>query len=121
MLKYILIVVLNLPFVFLGVARTISSYESKRISRGRAAFWMFFWLVITVGLFAAEPIYTWLQINNLTDSTPLSIFDVAEITGIIMSLTLILRLYTKTDILEQRLAQLNTEASIRLSEIETKH
>jgi hypothetical protein len=75
-------------------------------------------MLLAVGLFMAGPGYQWLQDHHLTDSTPLSIFDVAEITGIILSLTLILRLYTKVDTIEQRIARLNSEASIRLSKLE---
>lgn len=120
MLKYLLIIILNLPFVLIGIARTVTSYQNGRISRVRAIAWMVFWLLIIAALIGAEPGYRFLQDRGLTDSTPLSIFDVGSITGIILSLTLIFRLYTKIDILEQRVAELNTQSAIRLSKLEDK-
>jgi hypothetical protein len=116
MFKYLLVIILNMPFVLLGFIRAVESYKHGRISRSRLVTWTVFWLIVAAGLFLALPGYEYLQAHNLTDSTPLSIFDVIAITGVNFALTLVFRLYSKNDRLEQRLNQLNRECSMLLAE-----
>lgn len=116
MLKYYLIVVLNLPLVLFGILSALQGYSRRRISRLGLGVWLAFWSTLGVGLFLVRPIYIWLEEHNLTDSVPLSIFDVVEVTGIIFALSLIFRLYSKMDTIEQRIARFNSEASITFSE-----
>lgn len=116
MLKYVLLFLLNIPFILLGLGRSVQAYSAGRTSRFRFAASLIFWLMLAAGLFLAEPIFRYLQINKLTDSTPLSLYDVVAITASIFSVLMIFRLYSKADRLEQQLNTINRELSIRLSD-----
>ena len=50
---------------------------------------MAFWVSISVALFFAQPLYNALVEHNLTDSQPMSLFDIALLTIIIFCLLLI--------------------------------
>lgn len=89
----------------------------KRISSTR--FWtqVILWLVILAGLIMAEPLYTWLFTNDLTDTEPLSLFDVIQITAIVIIFYIANRTRAKLERLEKRLQDLHQEISIQGSEI----
>lgn len=114
--KYSILLVLNLPFVIFGYAKAIIMYKTGVTQRigllARIAFWSF----ILFGLAYAEKIYEYLIRHNLTDTTPLSLADVILVTGVIFSLFLCLRLYTKIDILEKRVSDLHEKLSIESSD-----
>ncbi len=121
MIKYVLIVVLNTPFVVIGLLRALHSFQKGRISRARYTFVTILWTLVFVGLLFAQPLYQFLERNRLTDSTPLSVFDVVLTTGLVLALSLTFRLYSKIDRLDERLMQLNRELSIRLSTGDQQH
>ncbi len=114
--KYTLLIVLNGPFVIFGLLKACVSYRSKLIKLGGLIARIIFWVIISSGLIFANTIYDYLIRNHLTDSGPLSIADVVQITGIIFCLSLILRLYSKYEVTERQLVKLHQELSIRLSE-----
>ena len=117
MLKYVLVVVFNLPFVLLGIFHAYQAYARGRTSRWQFSTRLAFWLVVAAGLFFARPLYDFLASHELTSSGPLSIFDVVETTGITCALYLVYRLYSKTDAMEQRIAALHREVVLRLAEL----
>jgi len=118
--KYVLLLILNTPFVFFGILKGYVSYAKKTIKLSGFMLRLAFWGTILTGLIFGESIYDYLVRNGLTDSTPLSVPDVLQITGIILCLSLILRLYTKCETLEHQLVQLHQEVSIELSERQVK-
>lgn len=112
MLKYYLLVILNTPFIIFGMLRALRLYNQKAITKLRLVGAFTLWTAVFLGLVFAQPLYEALAQSGLTDSTPLSLFDVVQITGIILALFLVTRLYGKTDTLETRINQLNRELSI---------
>lgn len=74
------------------------------------------WLGILLGLIFAEPIYIYLFSNNLTQTEPLSLFDVMQITGIIGVLFIASSAYNKVSTLEKKVQDLHQELSIRISD-----
>lgn len=112
MLKYYLLVILNTPFIIFGMLRALRLYNQKAITKLRLVAAFTLWTAVFLGLVFAQPLYEALAQSGLTDSTPLSLFDVVQITGIILALFLVTRLYGKIDNLETRLNQLNRELSI---------
>lgn len=118
--KYLLLLLLNVPFVFFGLLKAYVSYGKKTLTLSGLIMRFIFWGIILTGLIFGESIYNYLIVNGLTDSTPLSVPDVLQITGIIVCLSLILRLYTKYETLEHQLVQLHQEMSIELSPKSTK-
>lgn len=76
------------------------------------------WLIILGGLASAKLIYEFLFSNKLTDTEPLSLFDVIQITGIIFVLFMANRSRIKVESLERRVQDLHQELSIRLSDFQ---
>ena len=58
--------------------------------------------------------------KKLTTTEPLSLFDVIQITGIVITFFIATRAYTKIDLLEGRLQDLHRELSIRLAQNKSK-
>lgn len=116
MLKYWLVIIFNTPLAIASMLLAVTAYRQGRLSRARLLAWILFWLVVIVGIMGAEPGYKYLQDRHLTDSTPLSLFDLLAITGVITSLALLFRVYSKLDSLERKLIELNKNTSLRLSD-----
>lgn len=116
MLKYWLVIIFNTPLAIASMLLAVTAYRQGRLSRARLLAWILFWLVVIVGIMGAEPGYKYLQDRHWTDSTPLSLFDLLAITGVITSLALLFRVYSKLDSLERKLIELNKNTSLRLSD-----
>ncbi len=108
-------VILNLPLIIAGILSAVVAYKLKQTNRRRLIFRISLWLFILLGLLLAEPLYTFLFSNHLTQSEPLSLFDVIQITGIIFTLFIANRAHIKADLLERRIQDLHQELSIQLS------
>jgi hypothetical protein len=104
-----------LPLIIAGMMNAVVNYKLGHTSRKRFTFKFLFWLIILLGIVFAEPLYEFLFSNNLTQTEPLSLFDVMEITGIIFTIFIANQAYGKADVLERRVQDLHQELSIRLS------
>jgi hypothetical protein len=113
--RYIILLILNGPFIVAGFVNALVSFKLRRMSRRRFALHAGFWLFILIGLATAQPIYQYLFSNKLTDTDSLSLFDVIQITGIVVICFLAVRTRTKVENLEKRVQDLHQELSIRLS------
>lgn len=113
--RYVILILLNAPLILAGVLKTVVAYKLGRSSRGQFAFRITLWLGILAGLIFAEPLYAFLFSNNLTQTEPLSLFDVIQITGIIFTLFIANQAFSKVDVLERRVQDLHQELSIRIS------
>jgi hypothetical protein len=120
MSRYLLLLLLNLPFVMMAILSAITQYKLKRISRKKMSIRVILWLIVIIGLALAQPLYEWLLSRNLTDTEPLSLFDVIQITAIVVLFYITNRLRAKVEVLEKRTQDLHQEISIRLSSIEPK-
>ena len=116
MSRYLLLVILNLPFVIAGILNATVAFKLGRIGRKRLFFRIAAWVGILISLMFAEPIYAYLFSNNLTQTEPLSLFDVIQITGIIAVLFIANLAYNKVNTLEKRVQDLHQELSIIISE-----
>lgn len=115
MSRYLLLILLNLPFVAAGLVGAVTQYKLRKNSRRKFLFQIIAWVGIASSLCLAYPIYSWLFSNNLTETEPLSLFDVVQITAIVFLLYALNSLRTKTEVTEQRLRALHEELSIRMS------
>lgn len=93
----------------------IVSYNLRHLSLRRMVIKIGFWIAVLLGLVFAEPIYNFLYSEGLTQTEPLSLFDVMQITAVIYIFYLVNRLYVKVDVLEKRVQDLHQELSIRLA------
>ncbi len=120
MSRYLLLVILNLPLLIAAMMNTIVGYKLGHMGRRRFVFGMFFWSVILAGLIFLKPIYDYMFNNNLTQTEPLSLFDVLQITGIIFTLFIASRAYGKVNLLERKVQDLHQELSIKLADNKDK-
>ena len=115
MSRYLLLFLLNLPFIFAAILSQITQYKLGRSSKRRMQVQVGLSIVILVGLASAESIYNWLFANGLTATESLSLFDVIQITAIVILFYVVNRARAKLEVLERRVHDLHQEISIRLS------
>ena len=115
MSRYLLLVLINLPLILIGLLNATVSYKLNKISKKHYIFRLILWLGILAGLVFAEPIYNFLFAKGLTQTEPLSLFDVIQITGIIIVFFIASQAYARSNTLEKQLRDLHQEMSIRTS------
>lgn len=115
MSRYLILLILNLPFIALAILGAITKFKLKHTAKKQFIMQIILWLTILIGLIAAEPIYDWLFQHQMTQTEPLSLFDVIQITAIIFMYYLSNRSRMKIERLEERLQDLHQELSIKLS------
>ena len=116
MSRYLLLLIFTLPFILLSIISAITRYKLGRSTKKRTFVQILIWLLILVGLALAESIYNWLFQSKLTQTEPLSLFDVIQITAIVIVFYIANRSRVKIDALENRLQDLHRELSIKLSD-----
>lgn len=115
MSRYLLLFLLNLPFILAALLSATTQYKLRRTSKQRFVAQLILWSVVLISLISAKPIYDWLFTNNLTQTEPLSLFDVVQITAIVIVYYIANRTRAKVETLERRVQDLHQELSIRLS------
>jgi hypothetical protein len=113
--KYTFLFLINIPFIIFGFLRAYGSYRSGSIKRLGVCLRVLFWSGLFFGLLFSKELYEFLVREQLTDSAPISIADVFEITGIIFIIFLIMRLYARQEQADRRFTKLHQELSILLS------
>jgi hypothetical protein len=103
MSRYLILVILNTPLVLAALLEALVEYRMKKMSAKSFARQVIIWLVIFSGIAGAKFIYEFLFSNGLTQTEPLSLFDVIQITGIVVLLFLANRSHLKTEAVERRL------------------
>lgn len=113
--RYWLLLIFTLPFIITGILSAITQYKIGRAPRKRLIAQLIIWILVLIGLLSAEAIYNWLFINKLTDTDSLSLFDVIQITAIVLLFYITNQMRFKLTALERRVQDLHQELSIRLS------
>ena len=114
--RYFLLFLFNLPFIIAGIVNTITQFKLGRIKKSRFIILSIVWTIIFLGLLFAEPVYNWLFAAGLTASDSLSLFDVVQITAIVVIFYVVNRMRLKLEVVENRVKQLHQELSIRMSD-----
>lgn len=115
MSRYLLLILLNTPLICVAILGAITRYKLKRSTKNQTVLQIILWTLIFTGLVSAKFIYEWLFSHKLTETEPLSLFDVVQITALITLVFIANRQRIKLDSIEQRLHSLHQEISIRLS------
>lgn len=115
MSRYLLLLLLNMPFIIFGIVGAVTQYKLGRSSRRRLLGTIGVWAAILVALLVAQPLYEFLYSNELTQTEPLSLFDVMQITAIVVVFYIANRTRNKLESTERRLNDLHQELSIELS------
>lgn len=116
MSRYLLLFLLNLPFILVGMLSALTQYKLKKLTLRSFLVQTMIWLAVAFGLLIAEPLYEWLFARGYTYTDSLSLFDVVQITAIVIIFYIANRTRMKLERLERRLNDLHQEISIRLSE-----
>lgn len=120
-MRYLILVIINLPIVFLAFLNIITQYKMKRIDKERFIHQTLLWLIISLVLILAFPIYNLANGRAIFSSVELSFFDIAEITSIVFLFYTVNNQIRKLNNTERRLRDLHQEMSIILSEPELKN
>ncbi|MDB5180432.1 MAG: hypothetical protein JWO54_190 [Candidatus Saccharibacteria bacterium] len=115
MSRYLLLFLLTLPFILGAILSIVTQYKLGKLSRRRFFVQTSLWVAVLVGIAFAQPFYVWLFNNRLTDTEPLSLFDVVQITAIISVFYIANRARVKVDLLQRQVQDLHQELSIQLS------
>jgi hypothetical protein len=116
MSRYLLLFLLNAPIVIAAIVSSVVDFKMSKISKKKFTFRFIFWLLVLSTLALAYPIYQFLFDKKLTESEPLSLFDVGQITFIVFLLFSVSRLQARAETLERKFKDLHQELSIKLSE-----
>jgi hypothetical protein len=113
MSKYLLLALLNAPFITYGLFKAVVYTKEGVYSKSQLGVRLIFWLGCLALIILAKPIYEFLRGNNLTDSPPLSIADVLLTTISFLSLTMVVRIYARLEKAERKLTHLNEELALK--------
>jgi uncharacterized membrane protein YciS (DUF1049 family) len=120
MSKYTLLIISTTPIIIMGMMSIIIAYKLKRIGKRKLVGRFGLWLLAFWGIIFLQPIYNYLIQQGLTDSDPLSLFDVVLITAILLLLLFTTKAHGKISHLEDRLNRLHRQLSINESTIYKK-
>lgn len=116
MSRYTILLLLNIPFISLAILSAITKFKLHKMTAGRLYAQLAIWVSVLIGLISTQTIYEWLFSHKLTNTEPLSLFDVIQITAIVIIFYVANRSHSKVEALEKRVQDLHQEISIRLSE-----
>jgi hypothetical protein len=110
--KYALLVLINSPLIVSAVLMAVTSYKTGRSTRRRCTVLVVFWLLVGIGMLFVEPAYNSLVRANLTESPPLSVFDIILLTALIFLMLLLVQLYDKLTNLSRKVSRMHEGIAI---------
>ena len=114
-MRYLILIILNLPIILLALVNIITQYKLGRVSKNRFRHQLIIWLLILAVLIGAFPFYNILVGRPAFDSYALSSFDIVQTTGIILLFYIANNQRQRLDQNERHLRDLHQELSILLS------
>lgn len=115
-MRYVILLLLNLPIIFLALINIVTQYNLRRISTARFRRQLLLWLAILLALTCSFPAYNLFSSNPVLDSSELSLFDIVQTTAIVYMIYVLNNQRRKIEQNEKRLKDLHQEISIKLSE-----
>lgn len=114
-MRYLLLLLLNLPIIVIALMNIVTRYKTKSISRTRFKTQMVLWILILTVLIGSFPIYNALTGNPILGSERLSLFDIVQTTVIVHLIYIINNQRQKIDKVEKIVHDLHRDLSIKLS------
>lgn len=114
--KYTVLIVLNAPLAVYAIFNVVLSYKLKRLRPSQTIIRLIFWGLILGAICFAKPLTDLLTRANLTNTSPLSLFDVFIATGVMVSLLMVARAHGRYAELESKFTTLHERISIITSE-----
>lgn len=119
-MRYLVLLLINLPVILLALINLITQYKLSRISKRRLNRQLLMWLAILLVLGASFPVYNFISGRPPLDSSELSLFDIVQTTVIIALIYVVNYQRQKSERTEKVLRDLHQELSIRLSNADDK-
>lgn len=114
-MRYLLLVLLNLPVILLAFLNFITRYKLGKISKERFRVQLLSWSILLIALIGSFPVYNHFAGNPVLDAKGLSMFDIVQTTAIILLFYIINNQRQKLESTERMLRDLHQELSIKLS------
>lgn len=114
-MRYLILVLLNIPVILLALVGIITQYKLRKVSRQRFRHQLILWLVLLVVLAVSFPVYNHLSGRQPFDSSDLSVFDIVQTTAIVALVYVVNTQRQRVEATERRLNDLHQELSIKLS------
>lgn len=114
-MRYLVLVLLNTPIIFLALINIITQYKLRQVSITRFRHQLLIWLVILTTLIGSFPFYNAWCGKPLLDSSELSAFDIIQTTAIVLLFYIFNNQRQRLDQTDRRLRELHQALSIRLS------
>jgi len=114
-MRYIFLVILNLPITGLAMLNILTQYKLGKISKRRFTHQFIFWVVVLAALVLSFPLYNMSRNKPILESSKLSLIDIFESTIIIYLVYIINNHRRKIEQNERLIRDLHQEISIRLS------
>ena len=114
-MRYIALVLLNLPLILLALINIVTLYKMGRVERTRFRRQLILWMIILIVLIGSFPVYNWLSGKPLLDSSALSSFDIIQTTTIVYLIYIINDHRRKIERSEKTIRELHQELSIIIS------
>lgn len=119
-MRYLLLVLLNLPVVLLALINLVTRYKTGKITYQKFQWQTLLWALVTLVIISSFPAYNLIVGREPFESSKLSSFDIVQTTAIVFLIYTINNLRQKLEWTETRLRDLHQELSIKLSNHETK-
>lgn len=114
-MRYVILVLLNVPIILLALLNFITSYKLKRITKEKLKVQLFIWVTLLAVLIGSFPVYNIIVGRTILDSSTLSVFDIFQTTAIVALFYIANNQRQKIEKNEKILRDLHQELSIRLS------
>lgn len=114
-MRYLLLLLLNIPLVLLAILNTVTKYKMHRMSRRKFTRSILFWSSLLSLLVIALPLYNYSQHDTLFNSSSLTMLDIAQTTTIVYLIYVVNTLRQKVERIDKRTRDLHQEVSIMLS------
>lgn len=115
-MRYIILLLLNVPIISIALLNLITKYKLRKISKRRFSVQMLLWAILLTVLIFSFPIYNLLTGKPPLDSHELSLFDIVQTTAVIFLIYIVNNMRQKIEWNEKTIRDLHQELSIRLSE-----
>ena len=114
-MRYLILVVLNLPIILLAFMNLFTQYKLSKITKERFRRQLTLWLVVFVALIASFPAYNYFTGAPLLDSSKLSGLDILQTTAIVYLIYAINDHRRKIELSEKTIRNLHQELSIKFA------
>lgn len=114
-MRYVILVLLNLPIITLALVNIVTQYKLRKVSRSRFRHQLITWSALLIILIASFPVYNIVSGRPLFDATELSSFDIVQTTAIVFLIYIINSQRHRIESNERRVRDLHEALSIKLS------